>query len=168
MKNTGSVNNGKRGADKAAAAAMTAKTTGKKRRDRKRVTAVDPRRCFLSVQEEMSRVKTKYNLLHTWYQRSRTTPAISSKVGTPRVVTVELDDMVVMTMWMTDTSSSECAVLCQAWTQQRNIQYSTTLPFKEPSWVEIMLQPTQIRQCCLKKNTQHKQLCLHQNCHAAD
>ena len=66
MKNRGKVNNGNKGALRTAAATMTAKTRGKKSKERKMMVAVMARRCFLSVQEVASRTVKKYSLLSSW------------------------------------------------------------------------------------------------------
>lgn len=59
IKNNGSVNIGSNGAEMTDAAAKIPITTGKNTMDKKMMAAVEPRLCFLSVQDDSNNVTKK-------------------------------------------------------------------------------------------------------------
>lgn len=59
MTKRGSVNNGRSGADKTEASETMRRTRGNRNTDTPINAAVDPRRCFLSVQEVINTVTQK-------------------------------------------------------------------------------------------------------------
>ena len=76
MKNTGRVKRGRRGAENVAATPIIPSKTGKNIADRRIVTAVDPLRCFLSVQDDMRSEMHRKNLLRICVNLSLHRPRI--------------------------------------------------------------------------------------------